>query len=248
MGSCTQNTVPGSLRFGGSKCMWRSSHQCRGSLKTNLQKENPQVGHPPNQNQVQLAKVRLAMKRQATETRDKPSQIFAQTVTQCEDEIKAMLPTASTCARTIRKQHPTPVVPQHLVELSDLPQDSTLSLGLNPEPFLVYDNGSNRHDRISVFGATSNLRLLAEADTFFLSFYMDGNFSMAPGIFKQVYVIRVPLATTFVTAVYALLPTKTRAMYEEFFLWLISAVTWTWKWIYRLSSLILKMLFCGLLR
>ena len=120
------------------KCTWRSSHQCRGSLKTNLQKENPQVGqphnHPPNQNQVQLAKVRLAMKRQATETRDKPSQTFARTVTQCEDEIKAMLPTASTCARTIRKQRPTPLVPQHLAELGDLPQDSTLTLGPNPEP------------------------------------------------------------------------------------------------------------------
>ena len=76
------------------------------------------------------------MKPQATETRDKPSQIFAQTVTQCEDEIKAMLPTASTWARTIRKQSPTPVVPQHLAELGDLPQDSTLTLGPNPEPFL----------------------------------------------------------------------------------------------------------------
>ena len=199
------------------KCTWRSSHQRRGSLKTNLQKENPQVGqphnHPPNQNQVQLAKVRLAMKRQATETRDKPSQILAQTVTQCEDEIKAMLPTASTCARTIRKQRPTPVVPQHLAELGDLLQDSTLTLGPNPEPFLVHDNGSNRHDCILVFGATSNLRLLAEADTF----YMDGNFSMAPGIFKQVHVIHVPLATTFVTAVYALLLTKTRAIYKEVF-------------------------------
>ncbi|XP_042211389.1 uncharacterized protein LOC121858820 [Homarus americanus] len=54
-------------------------------------------------------------------------------------------------------------------------------------------------------------RLLACADTL----YMDGNFAMAPNIFKHIYVIRVPFGDTVVTSVFALLPNKTRATYEE---------------------------------
>ena len=46
---------------------------------------------------------------------------------------------------------------------------------------------------------------------------MDGNLSMAPPVFGngQLYVIRAPLASTYVTCVYALMAGKTQAKYEE---------------------------------
>ena len=46
---------------------------------------------------------------------------------------------------------------------------------------------------------------------------MDGNFSMAPPVFRegQLYVIRAPLRNTYVTCVYALMTGKSQAEYEE---------------------------------
>ena len=52
------------------RCVKRSSGQCRGSLTTNLILENPEVIQPHNhaadESQIQLAKIRSWMKRQAT--------------------------------------------------------------------------------------------------------------------------------------------------------------------------------------
>ena len=44
---------------------------------------------------------------------------------------------------------------------------------------------------------------------------MDGNFAMALNMFEQLYVIRVPFEEISITSLYALLPNKTRATYEE---------------------------------
>lgn len=45
--------------------------------------------------------------------------------------------------------------------------------------------------------------------------YIDGDFQLAPQDFSQLYVIWVPLGTSTVTAVYALLQNKTRLLYTE---------------------------------
>ena len=56
------------------------------------------------------------------------------------------------------------------------------------------------------------LRYLAVATTW----YLDGNFSLAPQFFKQLYVIRVPVAPSdsIITAAYCLLERKTQQTYE----------------------------------
>lgn len=45
---------------------------------------------------------------------------------------------------------------------------------------------------------------------------MDGNFSIAPNISSQVYIIRVPLGDSAVTCVYSLLTHQNQNIYEEF--------------------------------
>ncbi|KAG7165673.1 putative MULE transposase domain-containing protein 4 [Homarus americanus] len=151
------------------------------------------------------------MKDQATNTRDKPAQIFSHGVSQCDDDVRSLIPSADICKRTLRNQQPTPPIPRLLKDLGELPTEFSQTVGPNPEEFLLYDNGQNANNRLLVFGTSDGLRLLACADTL----YMDGNFAMAPNIFKQIYVIRVPFGDTAVTSVYALLPNKTRATYEE---------------------------------
>ena len=61
------------------------------------------------------------MKDLATNTRDKPSQIFAQVASQCDDNVQALLPREENPKRTIRYQRPTPPVPAtYDIELSVL--------------------------------------------------------------------------------------------------------------------------------
>ena len=78
------------------KCVKRSSIGCRGNLSTTLQNENPVPGQPhnhaPSDTSIKYSKTRNAMKDLATNTRDKPSQIFAQVVSQCDDNVQALLP------------------------------------------------------------------------------------------------------------------------------------------------------------
>jgi len=44
---------------------------------------------------------------------------------------------------------------------------------------------------------------------------MDGNFSLAPNIFQQIYVIRVEINNIFIMAIYILLEKKTQIAYEK---------------------------------
>ena len=85
--------------------------------------------------------------------------------------------------------------------------------GDNPERFVIFDNGQAAACPIIAFASMPAMRLLATADAWFV----DGNFSMAPRGFMQLYVIRVPLATTAVSAVYALMERKSQQCYQERF-------------------------------
>ncbi|XP_076042354.1 uncharacterized protein LOC143026220 [Oratosquilla oratoria] len=80
----------------------------------------------------------------------------------------------------------------------------------SPQRFLIHDNGQNADSRIIVFASPTALRTLAHADTWM----MDGNFSMAPRHFLQLY-IRVPLDNTAVTTVYAHLQRKSQETYQD---------------------------------
>ena len=95
------------------KCVKRSRTGCRGSLSTTLQNENPVPGQPhnhaPSDTSIRYSKTRNGMKDLATNTRDKLSQIFAQVVSQCYDNVQALLPREENRKRTIRYQCPTPM-------------------------------------------------------------------------------------------------------------------------------------------
>ncbi|CAN7984762.1 unnamed protein product, partial [Ixodes hexagonus] len=55
------------------------------------------------------------------------------------------------------------------------------------------------------------LRLLCQSDTLL----MDGNFTMAPRLFLQLYILHVPLGETAVPVVYAFMENKAQDSYEE---------------------------------
>jgi hypothetical protein len=72
------------------------------------------------------------MKNRATNTRDKPSQISAQVVFQCDDNVQALLPREENRKRTIRYQGPTPSVPATYADIR-LPEEYTTKISQCPD-------------------------------------------------------------------------------------------------------------------
>ena len=198
------------------KCVKRSSTGCRGSHSTTLQNENPVPGQPHNHassdTSIKYSKTRTAMKNRATNTRDKHSQIFAQVVSQCDDNVQALLPREENRKRTFRYQRPTPSVPTTYADVR-LPEEYTTTT--NNQQFLQYDNGQNAENIMLIFYSPDSLERLANAQTFFI--FIDGTFSVALYPFKQLYTIRVPFKDVTSTAVYAFLPNKCQDTYRELF-------------------------------
>ena len=85
----------------------------------------------------------------------------------------------------------------------------------DPQQFLIADNHDN-NCRALVFASKQCLRTLSESQTW----YIDGNFDIAPPDFTQLYIIRVELGSNAVTAVFALLQRKT----QEAYTYLLNAV------------------------
>ena len=149
------------------------------------------------------------MKDLATNTRDKPSQIFAQVVSQCDDSVHALLSLEENRKRTIRYQRPTPPVPATYADVR-LPEEYTTT---NNQQFLQYDNGQNAENSMSVFYSPESLERLANSQTYFI----DGTFFVASHPFKQLYTIRVLFKDVTGTTVYAFLPNKCQDTYRELF-------------------------------
>ena len=197
---------------------WRCTlfnHGCKGTLVTDLKNQNPDPradhNHAPDMSAVEVAKCRASMKERAVTSSDKPCAIYNEGLAPLSNQSKALLQKPDTCKRSIRRQRTKqfPDQPNSLEELRvDYPWTHTT--GQNPKPFLFFDNQS-RDIRIMAFATDDNLRLLAQSTTW----YMDGNFAMAPSLFLQLYVIHVPLGDNTVPVVYTFLQRKTQDIYEE---------------------------------
>ena len=106
----------------------------------------------------------------------------------------------------------TPPTPNTLADLTI--EGEWACTNQDGERFMIYDNGVDAASRIIIFGSRIALEKLASATTWF----MDGNFAMAPQPgFLQMYIIRVPIGTTAITTVFALLQSKSQNAYEELF-------------------------------
>ena len=84
-------------------------------------------------------------------------------------------------------------------------------MGDNNRSLLLQDNSDEDEKRIIIFSTDLSLKLLSESDTWFL----DGNFSLAPKFFKQLYTIRVKKADICLTAAFCLLQKKSQSTLEK---------------------------------
>lgn len=65
--------------------------------------------------------------------------------------------------------------------------------------FLLYDNGWNSDEPITIFATDDRLKLLSESQEWF----MDGDFTLSPIDFQQLYIIRIQVKSIFITPVFA---------------------------------------------
>uniref|UniRef100_A0A2S2N7Q2 MULE transposase domain-containing protein n=1 Tax=Schizaphis graminum TaxID=13262 RepID=A0A2S2N7Q2_SCHGA len=153
------------------------------------------------------------MKQQAKITSKLPGQIFSETVINQPKEVLYQLPCENSIKRTLRNQrtgnHPND---GNCDDLKTLKVEGEWALYHN-ENLLLHDNGTDAEERILVFGTDNELQLLVDADTWFL----DGNFKLAPKPFLQLYVIRIEKNSVYVSTLFILMQNKTRSSYESMF-------------------------------
>ena len=73
---------------------------------------------------------------------------------------------------------------------------------LDGNDFILGDDSND--DKIVLFGTQSSLRLLSEAETY----YVDGTFPITPSLFYQIFTIHIVKYNHSFPMVYALLPNK----------------------------------------
>ena len=161
----------------------------------------------------------MEMKEMAKISSSNPVQIYSRTVaTVADEEVHNHLPTEEACKKTIRRERRRnlPKNPKKLSELSIEDQWTRTAakevdgVQISGNRFLLHDNKKDKQ-RIIIFATATGLQYLGTAKKWF----MDGNFSMSPRIFKQIYVIRVPFSSSSITVAYALPERKTKETYAE---------------------------------
>ena len=107
-----------------------------------------------------------------------------------------------------------PVNPQNRadLEIPDSNKHILLDDARGPELFLHYESGAEEN-RILIFGTEESKRILELSE----NWQADGAFKVTQPIFAQVYSIHASRHGDLVTALYCLLPNKTKETYERLF-------------------------------
>lgn len=163
--------------------------KCHGIIHTDNGKASVRVisdhNHAVDQTSVEVTLCRNNMKTRATQSRDKPGVIYTEAVQGLSDGARATIASASIVKRSLRNCKTVHHPPQPAT-LTDPTVDGEWATtgGVDRKPFLIHDNGAQSQSRMVMFATEKGLELLSRSATWF----MDGNFSMAPSLFMQVII------------------------------------------------------------
>ncbi|CAN8017147.1 unnamed protein product [Ixodes persulcatus] len=200
------------------QCRYQRTLGCKGAITTDLEIScywSPaEHNHANDASTTETTKLRSQLKRKATTTSEPPSRLLAEALTATSEQVRANVGDLETVRRDLRRQR-SKVRPTEPSTTRDLHVQDTWATtgGAQPQPFLLYDNGQERQDRMLVFSTHEQLAALSSSQTW----YMNGTFSVCPRIFKQLYVLRCKAGDSSLACVYALLSGKSLATYEELF-------------------------------
>ena len=173
--------------------------------------------HDSDPARILVRKAVSEMKRRAAETVEGTSQVINEALQDLPECVMGVMPAQSALKKTIkrlrRQQEHAPVAPLSLEDLV-IPEEYKLywSTSGTSEDFLLADSGPST-ERILIFGRKRSVENLKDSRTWFV----DGTFSIAPTLFRQVYVILAEKYGGVHTLFYALLPNKSEATYTRMF-------------------------------
>ena len=174
-------------------CSKKASANCKGQLifkKADMTVSSvSQHSHESSQEDVNitLAKVDLKRKIKSSPSASSNKQaVISETMEKLTAEERVKFGNMSSVKRSVRRVA-AENRPQDPPTLQELRITSPWSETVDKKNFLIDDNLIN--DRIIIFGSNACLDHLANSSTWM----MDGTFSVAPTLFKQLYVIRAPL-------------------------------------------------------
>ena len=201
-------------------CVRKHGSICNAAISTLLDNSGPfdatPHNHPADPTAFGVCEAKAQMKTvaKATRTAGRTRAIMADILMNTDDNTRANIGNLNSLLRSVRRhvQGNAPADPAHRRDL-EIEEAWKTTGGDNPRPFMIYDNGIGRDNRVVIYGSRDGLLHLCRSEVW----YMDGNFSIVPAIFSQLYVIRAPLGNTTVACVYAFLPTKSTGVYRELF-------------------------------
>ena len=162
-------------------CSQRNSLQCKGSLVTTIDMENPEVKHPhchdSNSTTVEVAKLRNQIKSSSQISKEKSQSILSSKLSQAKNDVRAEVGRTESIKRSICRiqRGALPKEPKTLEELV-IEGEWTKTSAADPMNFLVHDSGVGKRQRVIVFATDEVLRHLVLADTL----GADCTFSVAP--------------------------------------------------------------------
>lgn len=194
----------------------RSQATCKAKIKilnNEIIDKLNQHTHASDKPRCEAAKVGQVIKKRAQETLGTTQQIIAEACGGQSEEVIVKLPPLHHLGRNVRRYRqisessmPLPtstdslVIPENLAKTPD------------GEKFILQDYSSVNGKRIIILGTEKSLEFLANSQHWFF----DGTFKVVPDIFAQLYTIHALIEHHTIPCIYALLPDKTQATYNEF--------------------------------
>ena len=201
----------GHLRFRCSQRGKKTLNPCLGSITTDSAITaiiaSVVHNHGPDPQKAQAQILRAEMKGIAESTRIRPKTIMSGVLSKHMDDKDACIAAGNKDAlRQMITRTKKVKRPKNPTSIEDIP----VPLPREYSEYIIYDNEESKN-RILIFASSDGLEVLGSAEKWF----MDGTFFTCPSQFEQLYIIRVPLGDSCVTAAYALLPSKTKEVYIE---------------------------------
>lgn len=118
--------------------------------------------HANNHGLSDVTKLRSQLKRKAVETAEPPSRLLAQALSNSTTSVRESIGSLETIRRDLRQQRSKvrPPEPQTTADIQ-LRDTWTMTGGPEKQPFLIYDNGPERRDRMLVFASHEQQRALS---------------------------------------------------------------------------------------
>ncbi|XP_068218549.1 uncharacterized protein [Palaemon carinicauda] len=163
---------------------WTDPHQ----EYSNVIKKINEHTHSASTASVQVAKVKVNLKRCAEKSQEVPSVLINDRISGVPLSVQASLPTLDSMKKIIRrKRNDISLAPDNPTDLLQLAIPTAYKMykpdNLSEERFLLADSGPESN-RIIIFGRESWVHYLVES-----TWFVDGTFNIAPILFSQVYCI-----------------------------------------------------------